>query len=379
MPDQRSNRSAGVPPAVAGPSRPRTAEHDGGSTRPRSLSPSVPSVVSPAVPKPETGSRKSKPELNPQAVRANIRNILLANPLFPKFYADTVIATRPNSKLAKALQLAYPKILDQVKSNMATHTCTHIKATGVRCGSPALRGEQFCYFHQRMHRGVRTPPQARLHPIANFEDEESIQLALMEVTNALMRNTIDLKRASLILRALHIAVKNAARVHYKIYSSNMVKEVPQYADPTLQDAQRSYDMGLPGGLIPRVRTAAERRAQGDYHPPENPTSRDEMLAQYFGYPSVEAYLQAEKEKKQKAEAEKSKAMEASQPRVPHPSRFSKGGNSDTSGLAKSATSDSPRKPPASMKAEASVKEEKGSTIASAPKERKIAAHGASRG
>jgi hypothetical protein len=223
--------------------------------------------------------------------------------LFPKFYADTVIATRPNSKLAKALQLAYPKILDKVKSNMATRTCTHIKASGVRCGSPALRGE-FCYFHQRMHRGVRTPPQARLHPIANFEDEESIQFALMEVTNALMRNTIDLKRATLILRALHIAVKNAARVHYKFHSSDMVKEVPQYAGPTQQDAQMAYDMGLPGGLIPKVRTAAERAAEGNHQAPKNPKSREELLADYYGYPSVEAYREAEKRKNAGTAAEK---------------------------------------------------------------------------
>jgi hypothetical protein len=66
-----------------------------------------------------------------------------------------------------------------------------------------MRGEQFCYFHQRMIRGVRTPPQARLHPIALIEDQESLQVALMEVINALMRNSIDLKRATLILRALH--------------------------------------------------------------------------------------------------------------------------------------------------------------------------------
>ena len=78
--------------------------------------------------------------------------------------------------------------------------CTHIKVTGIRCGSPALRGEQFCYFHQRMMRGVATPPNARLHPIALIENEEAIQASLMEVINALARNTIDLHRAQLILR-----------------------------------------------------------------------------------------------------------------------------------------------------------------------------------
>ena len=72
-------------------------------------------------------------------------------------------------------------------------TCTHIKVTGARCGSPALKGEQFCYFHQNAIRSVRRPKQSRLHPIALIEDEESIQYALMEVINALMKNTIDLK------------------------------------------------------------------------------------------------------------------------------------------------------------------------------------------
>ena len=28
--------------------------------------------------------------------------------------------------------------------------CTHIKVTGQQCGSPALRGEFFCYFHTRV-------------------------------------------------------------------------------------------------------------------------------------------------------------------------------------------------------------------------------------
>jgi hypothetical protein len=59
----------------------------------------------------------------------------------------------------------------------------------------ALRGEQFCYFHQRMVRGVTTPAKARLHPVALIEDEESLQASLMEIINALARNSIDLRRA----------------------------------------------------------------------------------------------------------------------------------------------------------------------------------------
>ena len=106
--------------------------------------------------------------------------------------------------------------------------CTHIKVTGVRCGSPALRGEQFCYFHQRMMRGVQIPSNALLHPVALVENEEAIQASLMEVINALVRNTIDLKRAELILRALHIAVRNLRRVRFGLETNEMVREVPNY-------------------------------------------------------------------------------------------------------------------------------------------------------
>ncbi|MGB6478457.1 MAG: hypothetical protein WBF15_05155 [Candidatus Sulfotelmatobacter sp.] len=112
--------------------------------------------------------------------------------------------------------------------NKNIRVCTHIKVNGVPCGSPALHGEVFCYFHQRMIRGVRTPAKSRLHPIALIENEEGIQASLMEVINALVRNTIDFRRAQLILRALHIAVKNSPRVHFDIYKSDMIHEVPDY-------------------------------------------------------------------------------------------------------------------------------------------------------
>jgi hypothetical protein len=112
-----------------------------------------------------------------------------------------------------------------------TKVCTHVQVTGHRCGSPALRNEQFCYFHQRMMRGVATPPEARLHPVALIENEEAIQASLMEVINAIARNTIDTRRAELILRALHIAVKNVRRTSFDSATSAMVREVPDYPAP----------------------------------------------------------------------------------------------------------------------------------------------------
>jgi hypothetical protein len=109
--------------------------------------------------------------------------------------------------------------------------CQHIKVTGVPCGGPAMRGEQFCYFHQRLLRGVKIPPRSRIHPIAMIEDEESIQVSLMEIINALARNYIDPRRADIMVRALNIAVKNSRRAKFNIGNSEMVREVPDYPAP----------------------------------------------------------------------------------------------------------------------------------------------------
>src|SRR5713101_3087869 len=161
-------------------------------------------------------------------LKSFIRNIFHLNPSFAIFCADVVISADPNSPEAKYLAKRY---LISRGMNMPVHpnvkVCTHIKVTGVRCGSPALRGEQFCYFHQRMMHGVQMPTNARLHPIALVENEEAIQSSLMEVINALARNTIDFRRAELILKALYIAVKNSRRVQFD-NNGGMVQQVHEY-------------------------------------------------------------------------------------------------------------------------------------------------------
>ena len=177
----------------------------------------------------------SKEETRLQAIRAQIKslvlNTLFTSPVFARFYVDLVIHNFPNSNAAKIFRRHYKKILHRISLMSSTKSCTHIKVSGVRCGSPALRGEQFCYFHQQAHRSVRRPPFSRLHPIAIIEDEDAIQVSLMEVINGLVRNTLDVKRAALILRALHIAVKNASRVRLDSDVKRKVREIPEYAAP----------------------------------------------------------------------------------------------------------------------------------------------------
>ena len=179
---------------------------------------------------PKTG----RPSHAADRVKSYVRNILLASPAFPRLYADVVISSAPNSHEAKILARNYQKIVERT-SMPNFKNCTHIKVTGVRCGSPALRGEQFCYFHQRMLRTVKGPPASRVHHAALLEDEESIHASLIEIVNALLRGTIELKRAELILRALNTAVRNIRRVHFGLHTDDMIKEVPEY--PAVPDVE----------------------------------------------------------------------------------------------------------------------------------------------
>ena len=202
----------------------------------RRIPPSATQSPSPAIPK--TGKPDSSPSsatvaarLCTEKVKSLIRKNLLASPLFPRFYADVVISSAPNSNEAKILAAHYQKIVERTNQLMANpKSCTHIKVNGLRCQSPALRGERFCYFHQRMIRTV-TVPNSRLHHVALLESPEAIQASVMEVVNSLIRGTMELKRAELILRALNIAVRNSRHVHFAFKEDQMVKEVPDYTDP----------------------------------------------------------------------------------------------------------------------------------------------------
>lgn len=153
-------------------------------------------------------------------------------------------------------------------------TCTHIKVTGVLCGSPALRGEDFCYFHQRMLRTVKGP-ETRIHHVALLENEEAIQASIMEVVNALIRGTIELKRGELILRAFNAAVRNSRRVQFG-QSTKMVTRIPNYTDPpSAETAHVGTDAPVrPGGpeLPGRSNPSTSKGAAVDPTRPKPPAS-----------------------------------------------------------------------------------------------------------
>ena len=96
----------------------------------------------------------------------------------------------------------------------ARYQCRRIHVDGRRCGSPCLRGEEFCYFHHT----TRTP--AKLKELAERErlretfelplpeDRSAIQHGIGQVLQRIASNSIDPRRAGLLLYGLQIAALN---------------------------------------------------------------------------------------------------------------------------------------------------------------------------
>jgi type IV secretory pathway VirB10-like protein len=80
-----------------------------------------------------------------------------------------------------------------------------------------------------MIKGVQTRVDSEITPIALIENAEAIQAAIMHMIDAVLKGTIDNKRANIVLKALHIAVRNSRNVHFQIRPSDMVHEAPNYA------------------------------------------------------------------------------------------------------------------------------------------------------
>jgi hypothetical protein len=97
---------------------------------------------------------------------------------------------------------------------MQYELCRHIKANGIQCKAPSLTGEEWCYFHNRLHqrhshyrhtaatRGYLLPGQHI--QLTALEDRESVQVALSVVINALATGHLDTKRATALLYGLQL-------------------------------------------------------------------------------------------------------------------------------------------------------------------------------
>ena len=96
--------------------------------------------------------------------------------------------------------------------------CSHVKANGARCGSPAMRDRRNCYFHYR----VEHPPL--MHGLHLLEDANGVQCALMQIADMIVNKTLEHKTASLLLSALRIASSNVKNVKFEHYAAVVTEE-----------------------------------------------------------------------------------------------------------------------------------------------------------
>ena len=100
--------------------------------------------------------------------------------------------------------------------------CRHIMPNGAQCHSPGLRGQDYCYYHTRLHQraksstpsGARsaassTPQEPLKLPI--IEDRSAILVALAEIFDGLGSGKIDRQTAYVYLYGLQIGSQAVER------------------------------------------------------------------------------------------------------------------------------------------------------------------------
>ena len=145
---------------------------------------------------------------------------------------------------------------------MTVPVCSHIKPSGQRCGSPAMRGQAYCFYHCGLReclppdRGLLaepgsevskaaamgkiplaffgdaaaiqtpTPPMPKI-PMPIFEDAAAVQIGYMQVMWAITQHKLDLKEARLMLSALNGARRNLRQMEECLRTAAMVATAPQ--------------------------------------------------------------------------------------------------------------------------------------------------------
>jgi hypothetical protein len=176
--------------------------------------------------------------------------------------------------------------------------CRHILTNGEQCRSLRLNGQDFCYFHNRLHARHKATLEARPErPLVNsegvvighgrpvgfqaarlpdlgpLEDRASVQMAISTVVNALATEAMDVRRATALLYGLQLASNNcASNRNDHSTAKDPVETIVTTDDGTmLAPADR-----IPPEVIARERTARMLQSMlGDMDDEEDEYDEDE--------------------------------------------------------------------------------------------------------
>jgi len=149
-------------------------------------------------------------------------------------------------------------------SNIAR--CEHIKTNGTQCGSPALRGKHFCYFHKRWRdtRVVLNANRARrsraVIDMPVLEDANSVQVSLMQIMRLILSGRVEPRTAGLLLYALQTASSNLKRTNFEPHQTRVIID-PSTVDQTVlgEDPWRRED------FVENIRAEASKQLEASDH------------------------------------------------------------------------------------------------------------------
>ncbi|GEM_PF-6268233 len=94
--------------------------------------------------------------------------------------------------------------LESLRAAWLAPRCEHIKPNGMRCGSPALGGQKFCFFHNLARSNAVEFPVV--------EDRRGLQVAILRVCERLANGSISATNAKILLEGLSLAAENARSI-----------------------------------------------------------------------------------------------------------------------------------------------------------------------
>jgi hypothetical protein len=171
--------------------------------------PSNNKAVIPALAASSNGSVKSvtyssQSVANPNGSRSGVNESRTTNHQSPDFKSPI---TNHKSPIAAPANAARPENQSaksgRVEEANRAPRCMHVKANGVRCQSPAMRRQSFCFFHDRFY----NPRYDDSFP--PLEDANSVQCAILQVLNQLRYRVITVPEARTFLFGLKAASINA--------------------------------------------------------------------------------------------------------------------------------------------------------------------------
>ena len=195
---------------------------------------------------------------------------------------------------------------------MSVQHCRHIKEDGAYCQGAPLRGREYCRFHLRaLGRRMRMArAQARREPhhlvLPILEDLNAVQVARMQVLDALAAGLIENKRAGLLLYGLQQASKDLRSataaptlgVYDESDTAERAEDYPGFEEEF--DLPQDLDLTKPPEVVfPAAAAPALKVEPSPYR--SKPFDRDEIspedveLEEIFRTQGAEAYQRRDKE------------------------------------------------------------------------------------